>query len=401
MLSSYTWSQDLLLSTSWKQSDTKSVTLSKKRQMRAFLNTLEVEDSPVFVKAIDSLFDQHIVPVYHDSSLTSNTDTPINVGKTMDTMWSALPTPMKLEAGGVPKKRLLRKSQQVANLYAYTERLIEEAILSKNGEINVVEFAAGSGHIILPLAYSYRNHKSIHFTCIDLKPEGIAIATDRVTQSKLKNITLICGLIEDYDKAFDIGLSLHACGNATDAVIHACLKANAAMVICACCIGKMDSNKTSLSKYLDADELNTLFLTNANKKKGIEPKSILFRDAIGGGDRNSSHMKSMWSSIVKAADFGHNEDFFFQETNKETNRLRRLAKSLIEYDRCQQIKEYGGYDVSLSVMSPRSASSKNDIIIAKPKREGEGTMLDNNRMVLDKDGLVDYLLYGGEGYRYM
>jgi hypothetical protein len=297
----------------------------------------------------------------------------------------------------------------VANVYAYTEQLIEEALASSksaNGEmINVVEFAAGSGHIILPLAYSYRKCKSIHFTCIDLKPEGIDIANDRVTRSELDNITLICGRIEDYDKDFDVGLSLHACGSATDAVIDACLKANAAMVICACCIGKIGSNKSSLSKYLDADEAN-MILSTTSKRKGIEPKSTLFQGAISSSSSSTSQVRGMWSSIVKAADFGHNEDIFFQQKGKKTNRLRRLAKSMVEYDRVHEIKEYGGYDVSLFVMSPRSASSKNDIIVARPKRDRERNGENNNNMdkidlssmntcmVLDKENLVDYLLYG-------
>jgi hypothetical protein len=38
---------------------------------------------------------------------------------------------------------------------------------------------------------------------------------------------------------FDVGVALHACGNATDHAIARCVAAGAAFVVSPCCIGKL------------------------------------------------------------------------------------------------------------------------------------------------------------------
>lgn len=47
-------------------------------------------------------------------------------------------------------------------------------------------------------------------------------------------------MIEEYDyqgMPFDVGLALHACGNATDATLQLALAAGAAFIVSPCCVG--------------------------------------------------------------------------------------------------------------------------------------------------------------------
>lgn len=46
---------------------------------------------------------------------------------------------------------------------------------------------------------------------------------------------------------FSVGVSLHACGSATDMVLHQCLASSAAFVICPCCYGSIQ--RTHLLSY--------------------------------------------------------------------------------------------------------------------------------------------------------
>ena len=49
-------------------------------------------------------------------------------------------------------------------------------------------------------------------------------------------ILLQCNLTQ-YHAVFDVGVSLHACGLATDLVIEQCIRSKASIVLCPCCYG--------------------------------------------------------------------------------------------------------------------------------------------------------------------
>ena len=43
----------------------------------------------------------------------------------------------------------------------------------------------------------------------------------------------------DFSESFDVGVSLHACGGATDTAMLHCVHNRAAIVMCPCCVGKL------------------------------------------------------------------------------------------------------------------------------------------------------------------
>jgi hypothetical protein len=187
--------------------------------------------------------------------------------------------------------------------------------------LKVVEFCAGSGFVVLPLAALY---PEFEFVLVDRKGPSLIIGKQRVREAGLKNVIIIQGDIEDFNDKFDVGISLHACGPATDITIEKCIKQKASLVCCSCCVGKIT---TARSQFLSG-------------KMASVASDLDFKHAI------------------RAADFGHQDS----ELYGEVDMMRRICKSYIELDRQMYLNE-SGYNTKLVVMSPKSASPKNDMII--------------------------------------
>ena len=117
----------------------------------------------------------------------------------------------------------------------------------------VVDFGCGSGNLLLPLAHQF---PELRFVGVDLKPRAIELLLRRAAESGLCNVhgtvlreciaSFPCSCfsrlyspgswsdsesfaahatsIETYCEPYDIAISLHACGPASDAVLHSALK---------------------------------------------------------------------------------------------------------------------------------------------------------------------------------
>jgi hypothetical protein len=108
----------------------------------------------------------------------------------------------------------------------------------------VVDFGAGSGNLVLPLASLFPQatlgnelelvvqlyicphicvlillFPQLNFVAVDVKAQSIALLTRRCAAAGLSNVEPAVTSIEAYAAPFDIALSLHACGPASDAVL--------------------------------------------------------------------------------------------------------------------------------------------------------------------------------------
>ena len=119
--------------------------------------------------------------------------------------------------GNVPESRLRRKREQISSLCAAVASVL------KDGDV-VVDFCSGSGHAALPLAYEFPR---CHFVLCDARGESLAIGRHRVQAAGLTNVSFAHGLVHQYQARFDIGISLHGCGDATDHAIARCHAVNA------------------------------------------------------------------------------------------------------------------------------------------------------------------------------
>ena len=328
---------------------------------------------------------------------------------------------------------------------------IEEGYTPK---VRIVDFAGGTGHLAVPLALLLPQCQVV---CVDLKKKSLDLLHRRVdgrvdsrgdnyynkienennhhfnkqpqnnqyndklpyksntikTSHILPNLSTYHGSIQSYPHAFDIGVSLHACGEASDWTLRKCLSQTASGVICSCCCGKLQR---------EAGDPYVFQSTGRNEKGIVYPQSRVFaclgRCKEGGGEgkdggcnetslahndcgNNSSNVEihhssnqhrimtaEMFDELARAADYSELGD-----VRKARNACRRAAKSLVEWDRLLFAKEYmqcnngeidserrnvgNGHDGSmgkdnpygkggnavLTRMSPWEATCKNDILI--------------------------------------
>lgn len=148
--------------------------------------------------------------------------------------------------------------------------------------------------------------------------------------AKLSNVDIFCGFIDEYDQPFDVGIALHACGEATDMAMEKCLKADAAYVMAPCCVGKI---KLSALEYPRSDALT------------------------------STLSRTEFEVLARAADFGHSSTDAL--SHSDANRRRRRCKTLLERDRNVRAEE-AGYRTFMFVMHPRTATPKNDVLVGLP-----------------------------------
>ena len=92
----------------------------------------------------------------------------------------------------VPDDRKNRKREQIINMMILTIPFLFDDCI-------VCDFASGSGHQSIPLAYHF---PKCNFILIDMKQKSLQIAEERCKRLGLKNVTFYHGKIEEYDGKF-------------------------------------------------------------------------------------------------------------------------------------------------------------------------------------------------------
>ena len=132
--------------------------------------------------------------------------------------WERAPEGVDPSSGFLKGKRLEGKRWQVENFIQLAESLL------KGGEV-VVDFCSGSGHLSIPMAYRFPD---CHFILVERNPVPVEIGNKRVKDSGLRNVEFCNSYIQDFQRDFDLGVALHACGEATDLAHEKCLQQDAA-----------------------------------------------------------------------------------------------------------------------------------------------------------------------------
>lgn len=285
-----------------KQSLYKSDPRRYKPRNRIFTRQLDVETSLKVVKELGVIVDWQLYPF----------------GCELEFDWGAVPYEAHPEGGHLPPFRLERKGQQLQNL--------AKAVLkvAKPGH-TIVDFCSGSGHLGIILAYLLPRCQII---LLENKDESLARARERVFKLKLTNVIFCQCNLDYFCGEFNIGVSLHACGVATDLVIQQCISQNAVFVCCPCCYGSVQNNH---------------ILTY--------PRSQVFRDSA----------MTLRDYLV----LGHSADQTHNEHNAKTDQ-GKICMGIIDTDRCLQAKE-AGYSVMLAKLIPESCTPKNNLLVGVPK----------------------------------
>ena len=102
-----------------------------------------------------------------------------------------------------------------------------------------VDFCSGGGHLGILLAYLLPDATIF---LVENKEQSLKRAIKRVQSLQMTNCRFYQGNMDYFKGHFDIGVSLHACGVATDLVLQACIRAQASFVSCPCCYGSVQAN---------------------------------------------------------------------------------------------------------------------------------------------------------------
>ena len=166
---------------------------------------------------------------------------------------------------------------------------------------------------------------------------------DRIKRScqGIPNLYTFHGSIEVFTDKFDLGVSLHACGEASDLVLRSCARHKAPVIVAPCCVGKL--NRQVHNPYV-------FHATGDNCPTITYPQSNAFRSIIPCAE---------WDAIAKAADYSE-----WDEMRSSRNATRRAAKAVLEMDRLLFLQENFQYKTALVRMDPWEASPKHDIILA-------------------------------------
>ena len=262
---------------------------------------------------------------YCDGKWATTPNSSSNIVDDID--WSLLPTSLDPAAGELQPDRAQRKRQQIMSLIHILERDI--APLYEN--MTVVDFGAGSGH--LGLLFAFRNPSS-NVILAERKEYCVEIAHDRIRSCQLSNVSVYSRDIRYVmdDLSFDVGVSLHSCGQLTDTALDICRKTQASFVITPCCYGQIASPPPSFVP----DFVNLPFEAF---KYLSEISCDVFRAIASGADYNS---------------------------NEEHNPLAKQCMRIVNLDRMLSFCSVTSvpYQFYLASLVPLNCSPKNDVIVA-------------------------------------
>ncbi|XP_053697303.1 glutathione S-transferase C-terminal domain-containing protein homolog [Sabethes cyaneus] len=233
--------------------------------------------------------------------------------------WETVPLIAKPEGGKLPSKRLERKRHQL-------ECLANEVIaLARPGDI-IVDFCSGTGHLGILLAFLLPD---CTIYLLENKEESQQLAMERMQRLGLSNIVYFQCNLNYFTARFDIGVSLHACGIASDIVLEKCLQQRAKFVCCPCCYGKLSESEAM--QY---------------------PRSELFQQ--------SSLLLKEYLCIAHCADQTH--DLSNSKTNLEKSHQGFYCMDIIDKDRALRAEQFG-YKVLQKRLKPENCTMKNRMLI--------------------------------------
>eukprot|EP01032_Pedospumella_encystans_P022187 gene22187-25144_t len=310
-----------------------------------------------------------------------------------DDMWDK----MKLPAG-----REVRKKQQIVSL------LNEISTVLPVGGI-AVEFCSGGGYVGIPLAV-LRPDCTVLLT--DMNTVSIMYARQRVEALQLKNVKFLrqelAGIEASQKKAlaktatalikreeapssertelhllgrFHVGIALHACGTATDAVLRICTRAGASFVVSPCCYGFLQHQANTNSTHGDEEKVELCGACSQHVPTSgtcdcetcnspLQGLSTSFSgdassfSAYSSYPASSAFRGSGWQGRWFAALCSQADRTFWSHDARASvhNEKGRLAMRAVDADRLLAAQELG-YTVCGTYMTPAEASVKNHILI--------------------------------------
>ena len=272
--------------------------------------------------------------------------------------------------------RARRKRWQVESFATVLRELLEkrrEETSRGYPPTTVVDFGAGSGALALPLAARFPEAR---FVAVEMKQRSADLLSLRARRAGLRNVETRVQMIETFREPFDVGIALHACGNATDHAMLRCVERGASFAVSPCCVGKL---KFSLAGGNSFGEMNRDWTTkgayrSAEETRGeslcvsiTHPRSRWLFDQLvnrGGAGSPGGGAAEPFAALAAAADTGHGDGAGADRITA----LGREAKKHVELDRAQAAREAGYEVVTLSLVRGDDAPpNKNHVLVGAPR----------------------------------
>ena len=243
-----------------------------------------------------------------------------------------------------------------------------------------------------------------------VKQRSLDLAVTRAAAAGLTNVQTWCGDITEYDEPFGLGLALHACGEASDLAMRACVEAGARFVVSPCCVGKLSGSALDPYKFnatggnvgriayprskAVAAVLDTQARWRSPTRRPRQRQSPATHSSRGPRTEHGvslgsrAELRPAWAPAVQPRSlseappnapvplrFGHQAyDSVacageFAEKDQLTGArgaLRRMCKSWLEHDRQLWAAEQS-YACHVCRMVPEAASPKNHILCGWPR----------------------------------
>lgn len=264
----------------------------------------------IYTKQVD--IESSLKKIKNSSILVSNTCKAFSAD--VEFSWEKIPDDISPLGGALPAKRAVRKCEQLQNL------IKPVLFLAQNGD-TIVDFCSGSGHLGLLIAVLL---PQCNIILVENKEKSLLRAQERVNKLDLQNVTLMQCNLDYFHGHYDIGVSLHACGVATDLVIQKCIESRAHFVCCPCCYGGIH---------------NCFHLEY--------PRSTEFKDT-GLSDKE-------FLNLAHAADQTH-------DSNNVKTAQGYLCMDMIDTDR-KLYAVKNGYEVHLCKLDPITCTPKNNLLV--------------------------------------
>ena len=267
--------------------------------------------------------------------------------------WSTLPPSLTLTSTPQNAPRILRKRHQIA---AFHSLLL--AFSPPSGAI-IADFGCGSCGITLPLAYL---HPTLRFVAVDIKERALQLMSARALEAGLSNITTYCGDISGFDEPFDVGLSLHGCGQASDAAVKAAVENGAAYAVAPCCVGKVKFSISGEEHFA------------GRMAKGLEgeyrvleyPRSAWLRKKLCESVEEEEERGVVFGRLAAGADNSN-----MGKEGNANDKYYRSCADLMCADRNQWAVEAGGYETHVGVIGGLESEAKSDVLVGWKRRTGD------------------------------
>ncbi|KAF6255366.1 hypothetical protein COO60DRAFT_215250 [Scenedesmus sp. NREL 46B-D3] len=320
---------------------------------------------------------------------------------------------------GTPSSACTKAQQQANVSSAPVEGLEWQQQQQQQPRLHIVDFGCGTGNLLLPLAALF---PCCRFTGVDMKPAALQLLQQRAAAAGLSNVSVFEGMIEQFDRPFDVALALHACGNATDHVLQMAVHSRAAFIVSPCCVGKLKFSMSGGSSFHSSaitwtpsqpgdkppaqrareqqqqqqQQQQTLEqqqeqpYSSPKAQRRLEPQHFEQQQqdtaaaaTAAGGLPPLQHPRSAWLRrqlpqpeqqfrvMARVADIAHApaDQVLLGEALAQRAAVADTCKRFVELDRCAAAAE-AGYAVGLFKVLGADSMAKNDLLLGLPLAAG-------------------------------